>query len=202
MRQTVMWLGLALTCLGAPVAEAAKDDRTKPIAIESERSGTYNDRSKRVEWEGPVLLTQGSLQLRAALLEVEERKDGSHHARALSKGGEPVRFAQALDAPGERLEGQADRIEYDSGNDTVNFVGGALVRRLKGAQLLSELTGATILYNSRTETVQVQAGQSSPHPQGRTRMVMMPRSAAASEAAPAASAVPLKSTPALPPVRR
>ena len=188
-----------LLTLACGLAFAAKDDRTKPLAIESERGGTVNQQSGRVEWEGPVLLVQGSLQLRAGRLEVERRSDDTVFALAAGKPTEPVRFAQTLNAPGESLEGSAERIEYDNRAETVRFAGGAVVRRMKGALVLDELIGATIVYNSRTEILSVEPGQTSAQPQGKVRMVILPRAAAASapEAATPASGVPLQTTPAL-----
>lgn len=192
---------LALAC-GA--ALAAKDDRNKPLVIESDQGGTLNQQTGRTEWLGPVLLVQGSLQLRAARLEAERRSDDSHFAVAGGKPNEPVRFSQALNTPGETLEGSAERIEYDTRAETVRFAGGAVVRRLKGSQVLDELTGATIVYNSRSEILSVEPGQTSLQPQGKVRVVMMPRAASAPVEAPAApaSSVPLQTTPALPPPKK
>ncbi|MFO1250224.1 MAG: lipopolysaccharide transport periplasmic protein LptA [Inhella sp.] len=199
------YLPLLALALALPLAQAAKDDRTKPLIIESDQGGTINQQTGRTEWTGPVLLVQGSLQVRASRLEAERRADDSHFAVAAGKPSEPVRFSQALNTPGETLEGSAERIEYDTRAETVRFAGGALVRRMKGNQVLDELTGATIVYNSRSEILSVEPGQTSPQPQGKVRVVMMPRPApAASAPAPAApaSSVPLQTTPALPPPKK
>lgn len=195
-------LPVLMLALALPLAQAAKDDRNKPLIIESDKGGTVNQQTGRTEWNGPVLLVQGSLQLRAARLEAERRSDDSHMAVAGGTPNEPVRFSQALNTPGETLEGSAERIEYDTRAETVRFVGGALVRRLKGRQLLDELTGAAIVYNSRTEILSVEPGQTSLQPQGKVRVVMMPRNASASEPAAAASGVPLQTAPALPPPKK
>jgi len=193
-------LGLGMACS----AQAAKDDRNKPLVIESAHDGTLNQQTGRMEWNGPVLLVQGSLQLRSSRLVAERRSDGSHFAVAGGKPNEPVQFRQALDQPGEVLEGQAERIEYDTQAETVRFAGGALVRRMKGNSLVDELTGAAIIYNSRTEILSVEPGQTSLQPQGKVRMVLMPRAASAPPEAPAspASGVPLQTTPALPPPKK
>ena len=188
---------LLALALCAPAAQAAQGDRTRPLAIENDGGGVFNAQTRRTEFSGKVLLTQGSLQMRANRLEAQQREDSSVFVLAQGSPGEPVRFEQARDVPGERIAGQAERIEYDSAAETVRFVGGATVRRLRNGQVADEVTGAVIVYSSRAETFAVEGGQTAPQPGGRVRVIMMPRDAAA--APTPASGVPLKTTPALTP---
>lgn len=191
----VVALGLLTAALST--AWAAQGDRTRPMAIENEGGGVYNAQTRRTEFSGKVLLTQGTLQMRANRLEAQQRDDGSVFVLAQGAPTEPVRFEQARDVPGERIAGQAERIEYDSAADTVRFVGGATVRRLRQGQVADEVTGAVIVYNSRAETFAVEGGQTAPQPNGRVRVILMPRDAAS---APAAEpGVRLQPTPALSP---
>ncbi|MCZ8234059.1 MAG: lipopolysaccharide transport periplasmic protein LptA [Inhella sp.] len=191
----VVALGLLTAALST--AWAAQGDRTRPMAIENEGGGVYNAQTRRTEFSGKVLLTQGTLQMRANRLEAQQRDDGSVFVLAQGAPAEPVRFEQARDVPGERIAGQAERIEYDSAADTVRFVGGATVRRLRQGQVADEVTGAVIVYNSRAETFAVEGGQTAPQPNGRVRVILMPRDAAS---APAAEpSVRLQPTPALSP---
>ena len=122
-----MGLGLALALPGSVMAAAG--DRTRPVNIESDGGGVYNQRTGRTELSGRVVLTQGTLQMRSRRMEAQQRDDGSTFALAQGDPTEPVRFEQARDLPGERVTGQAERIEYDSRAETVRFVGGATVRR-------------------------------------------------------------------------
>jgi lipopolysaccharide export system protein LptA len=187
-----------LWALAAWPASAAQGDRTRPLAIENDGGGIYNAQSRRTEFSGKVLLTQGTLQMRANRLEAQQRDDGSVFVLAQGSPTEPVRFEQARDVPGERIAGQAERIEYDSAAETVRFVGGATVRRLNQGQVADEVTGAVIVYNSRAETFAVEGGQTAPQPNGRVRVILMPRDAASAVPAPA-GAVPLRASPGLPP---
>ncbi len=190
---------LAVLVASQPAAHAAQGDRTRPLAIENDGGGVFNAQTRRTEFSGKVLLTQGTLQMRATRLEAQQRDDSSVFVLAQGTPIEPVRFEQARDVPGERIAGQAERIEYDSAAETVRFVGGATVRRLRNGQVADEVTGAVIVYSSRAETFAVEGGQTAPQPGGRVRVIMMPREAANAPAAPAASGVPLQSTPALSP---
>lgn len=190
-------LGLALMACGAAGVQAAQGDRTRPLAIENDGGGVFNAQTRRTEFSGKVLLTQGTLQMRANRLEAQQRDDSSVFVLAQGSPTEPVRFEQARDVPGERIAGQAERIEYDSAAETVRFVGGATVRRLRNGQVADEVTGAVIVYSSRAETFAVEGGLTAPQPGGRVRVIMMPRDAAGAPAA--ASSVPLQGTPALTP---
>lgn len=191
----VVALGLLTALLSA--TWAAQGDRTRPLAIENEGGGVYNAQTRRTEFSGKVVLTQGTLQMRANRLEAQQRDDGSVVVLAQGMPAEPVRFEQARDVPGERIAGQAERIEYDSAAETVRFVGGATVRRLHQGQVADEVTGAVIVYNSRAETFAVEGGQTAPQPNGRVRVILMPRDAASAPAA--GPGVRLQPAPALPP---
>lgn len=190
-------LCLALAAASVPVTQAAQGDRTRPLTIENDGGGVFNAQTRRTEFSGKVLLTQGTLQMRANRLEAQQRDDSSVFVLAQGAPTEPVRFEQARDVPGERIAGQAERIEYDSAAETVRFVGGATVRRMRNGQVADEVTGAVIVYSSRSETFAVEGGQTAPQPGGRVRVIMMPRDAANTPAA--ASGVPLQTAPALTP---
>lgn len=198
MRRLALCMAVMAALLASlPAAHAAQGDRTRPLAIENDGGGVFNAQTRRTEFSGKVLLTQGTLQMRATRLEAQQRDDSSVFVLAQGTPAEPVRFEQARDVPGERIAGQAERIEYDSAAETVRFVGGATVRRMRNGQVADEVTGAVIVYSSRAETFAVEGGLTAPQPGGRVRVIMMPREAASAPAA--ASGVPLQSTPALTP---
>jgi len=185
---------LALAAAGwAGPAQAEKADRDKPINIVSERGGRLDVIKQRTEFNGSVVLSKGSMVLRAERLDVRETSDGYYQAFANGEAGKPVTFRQARDVPGEFIEGSAEQLEYDSRADTVRFIGNAVVRRMRGAAVSDEVTGAVINYDNRSEVFSVDGGQNSPHPNGKVRVVMMPRAASAPEPAP--SAPPLQLQP-------
>ncbi len=190
---------LALALTAGPVL-AEKADRLKPMVFTAEKRGRLDGVNQRTELEGNVVITKGSLLLRAEKVDVKETPEGFHLAHAYGVAGQPVRFRQARDTPGESIEGLADQLEYDTRSETVRFIGNASVRRLRGAAVADEVTGAVIVYDSRTEVFTLEGGNASPNPNGRTRIVLMPREVP--EAAASAPALSLQPSTTLTPPRR
>lgn len=156
-------------------AFAEKADRLKPMVFTSEKQGRIDNVNQHTQLIGNVVITKGTLLLRAEKVDVRETPDGFAQAFASGKAGEPVSFRQARDTPGEAIEGVADQLEYDTKTETVHFIGNATVRRTHGATVTDEVTGAVIVYDSRSEVFTLEGGHASPNPNGRTRIVMMPR---------------------------
>jgi lipopolysaccharide export system protein LptA len=144
-----------------------------------------------VVFNGNVVVAQGTMAIRAERVELRERPDGHRSATALGSGGKPATFRQKREGIDEFIEGQAERIEYDSRGDVVRFLGNAQVRRLRGTTPADEITGNLITYDNGNETFSVQgaptvAGNGASAPGGgRVRVVITPKPDAA---APAASA--------------
>ena len=114
-------------------ALAEKADRSKPLTIEADQPGSVDLLKQVVVFNGNVVVTQGTMAIRADRVEVRERPDGYRIAIAVGSAGKPAVFRQKRDGVDETIEGEAERIEYDSRGDVVRFVGNAQVRRLRGA---------------------------------------------------------------------
>lgn len=191
---------LIALALAAGPALAEKADRTKPMVFTAEKQGRIDSVNQRTELVGNVIITKGSLLLKAERVDVRETRDGYHQAFASGAPGQPVSFRQARDKPGESIEGVADQLEYDTRTETVRFIGNATVRRMRGAAVDDEVTGAVIVYDSRSEVFTLEAGSASPNPNGRTRIVIMPRPEAADAPASAPPpALPLQPSTTLSP---
>lgn len=196
---------LALAALATgPAAHAEKADRNKPMVFTAEKQGRLDSVNQHTELMGNVIITQGSLTLRAEKVDVRQTRDGYIQAYANGGGGRAVSFRQARDTPGEAIDGTADQLEYDTRTDTVRFIGNANVRRTRGTTVADEVTGAVIVYNSRTEVFTLEGGTASPNPSGRTRIVMMPRPQPGDDAAsaPAGNNLPLQPSTTLTPPRK
>lgn len=196
---------IALALAAGPVL-AEKADRLKPMVFTAEKQGRLDSINQRTELTGNVIITRGSLMLRADKVDVRETREGYIQAFANRAPDQPVTFRQARDTPGEAIEGVADQLEYDTRTETVRFIGNATVRRTRGTAVADEVTGAVIVYDSRTEVFTLEGGSASPNPNGRTRIVMMPRvspetGASAPPAAPPAS-LPLQPSTTLTPPRK
>ena len=185
---------LAGTALLCATAMAEKADRSKPMVLESEQPCTVNLLKRTSLCSGNVVVSQGTLQIRADRLELRETPEGHQMAQA-SGGDKLATYRQKRDGVDEVVEGQAQRIDYDSRSGTLRFEGQAQVRRLRGAVLAEEITGAVVVWDTVAEVFNVRGGAVSPdNPSGRVRAVIAPR--AVTEAASATSNG-LKTSPSL-----
>lgn len=193
---------LAVTCAAAwgPSAHAERADRSKPMVVEADRPGTVDLQRQVVVFNGNVVISQGTMVLRADRVEMREMPDGFRAASAIGGSGRQASWRQRRDGAGEEIvEGVADRIEFDGKADTLRFVGNGSVRRLRAGTVADEITGATILWDNLAEVFRVEGGApTAANPGGRVRVVLSPRAEAASAAAsgaapgvPPASAAPL-----------
>lgn len=193
-----------LAALAAAPAFAEKGDRFKPLNVEADQPGRIDLLNQHVVFNGNVVVTKGTMTIRAGRIEVRETPDGYHSAVAIGAANKPATFRQKRDGVDEWIEGEAERLEYDGKTDTIRFVSNAAVRRLRGSTVADEIAGNVVSYDSIAEVFSVSGGAAATpaNPGGRVRAVLTPRegSAAAAEAAAAAAsepAPPLKLSPAL-----
>ena len=190
-----------LACVLTSPAQAEKADRGKPLNVAADRQGTFDLLKQVVVFSGNVIITKGSIAIKADRVEVRELPDGYRVAVALGTAGRPATFRQKRDGVDEYIDGQADRLEYEEKPDVIRFVNNAVVRRLRGASIGDEVVGSLITYDNTTEVFSVSGGTpatAAGSPGGRVRAVLTPREGtpAAAEAASQAG-VPLKASPAL-----
>ena len=152
------------------IAHAERADRTKPLTIDADKSGTFDLGKKIVTYVGNVVVAQGSLAIRAEHVELRQLADGRRVATALGVAGRPATFRQKREGLDETIEGTAERIEYDDRSDTVRFVGTAAVRRLRGGTTADEITGALITYDNLNEVFVVQGKPGGTLDAGRDRV--------------------------------
>lgn len=182
------WLALAALLAGAP-AQAERADRNKPMSIEADQPGSVDLQRQVVIFNGNVVISQGTMLLRADRVELRERPDGYREAKAIGSAERPASFRQKRDGVDEIVEGAAERIEFDARTDTLRFVGNAAVRRLRAGVVADEITGSLITWDNTNELFNVTGGAPSPaNPSGRVRAVFAPRQDEAASAAPPASA--------------
>ena len=91
-----------LLALAPAAAVAEKADKDKPTNIEANKASS--DDAKRMSiFEGNVLLTKGTVVVRADRIVVRQDADGFQFATAY---GNPVRFRQKGDPKGGRWDGR------------------------------------------------------------------------------------------------
>jgi len=166
-RRRVLALALAAALAGAAHAERA--DRDKPVNIEADRM-LADDAKQTVEFDGRVVMTQGTFTLRADRITVRQDKDGFQFGVAV---GSPATFREKRDGADEWIEGQAKRIEYDGRAQRVELFDQARVARDK-----DEVRGNYISYDQRGEVYRVQGAkdtQAQPAREERVRAVIQPK---------------------------
>ena len=123
---------------------AEKADRSRPMTLESDQPCTVSLLKQTSVCSGNVVISQGTLQLRADRLELRETPEGYQMAVAIGNAAKPATYRQKRDSADEVVEGQAQRIDYDSRAGTLRFEGAAVVRRLRGSTVADEIQGALI----------------------------------------------------------
>ena len=181
----------ALLALAAP-ARAETGDREKPINYSADR-GDLNYETKIGKLDGNVVVTQGTIIVRADRVTFRQNPDNSMQVTAY---GNPVTFRQKRDGSDEYYEGYAQRIEYDGAQDLLELFDRALLKR--GTD---EIRSNYISYNTKTEVFKAEgrpdtpaAAASDTGPGARVRGTFQPREgglappAAGEKAAPKAPA--------------
>ena len=153
------------------VAFSEEADRDKAIEIESDTM-TVDDAKSISIYKGDVILTQGTLIIRAHELTVREDSQGFQHSTAI---GKPTIFKQKREGREDYIEGSAKRIEYDGHMDKVHLYSGASVKRGNDT-----VFGDYIMYDTNAEFAQALSGSTKDGDgnevkKGRTRAIIKPK---------------------------
>jgi lipopolysaccharide export system protein LptA len=195
----------ALALCAAPALHAEDADRDKPMNAEADAL-RYDDLKQTSVFTGNVVITKGSTVIRGARVDVSQDPQGYQQAVVVAAPGKLAYYRKKRDGVDEFIEGEGERIEYDSRPDVVKFLRQAVLRRYKGAVLSDETTGSQITYDNVSDVFTVDGGaqnRTATNPSGRVRALLSPRTPAAvpgaapAPAAPMAAPAPLRSSPAL-----
>ena len=174
------------------VARAEKADRSLPMNVTADAL-RYDDQKQTSAFSGHVVLTKGSILIRGERIDVHQDADGYQHGLVTAEPGKLAFFRQKREGLDEFIEGEGETITYDSRAETVSFSGVAQLRRYRGATLVDEVSGALIVYNSRTDVFSVD-GSVTPLVQGkpgaRVRAMLSPKPQAAASGVPAPLVLP------------
>ena len=102
--------------------QALKDDIEKPVYINA-NSVLFNKSKGLGVYEGNVSIVQGSLDIRAAKIEINA--PGGEITKITATGG-PVKFQQKMD-DGKLAKGQANRVVYQVANKRIVLDGNATI---------------------------------------------------------------------------
>jgi lipopolysaccharide export system protein LptA len=177
-----------LLILHATAAFAERADRSKPIVVEADAMSA-DDQKQVTTWERNVIVTQGTMQIRAEKVIVQQFPDGTQNATAW---GKPVSFRQKREGMDEYVEGFGERLEYRGKDEQVSFFNQARVRRGQ-----DELRGNFISYNAHTEFFEAKGSEAGRG--GRVRGVFQPSSKDSGTPAKSAETLPLQPSRTLTP---
>lgn len=143
-------LGLAACVLACGASFAERADALKQIKVQAD-SGFANMINQGGMAEGNVVLTRGTLIMKAGKLSLTEDPEGYKAATLLAAPGALATFRQKRDGGDLWVEGEAERIDYDDKTDIVKLSGKAKVTSLEGTRVTNRAEGPFISYDSRKE---------------------------------------------------
>ena len=138
-------LAIAASCAAlalASLAHAEQADREKPINFSGD-TGDANLQARGGTLVGHVIITQGTLEIRADRIVFRQNADNTLSATAY---GNPVALRQKRDGVDEYYEGYAQRLEYDGSKQLVELFDNALLKRGQ-----DEIRSNYVSYNTATE---------------------------------------------------
>ena len=167
-------LALCLLTVLPTAVLAEKGDREKPINLEADRI-SIDDIKKQQIFEGNVILTQGTMQIRTNRLVVTQDADGFQKGVATGGANGLARFKQKREGSNDYVEGEGERIEHDAREEKTEFFVRAWVK-----SGLDEVKGQYISYDALTEKYVVTngAGQTKSakgEAQARVRAIIQPK---------------------------
>ena len=153
---------------------AERADREKPINLEADRI-SIDDVKKVQTFEGNVVLTQGTLQIRANRLVVVQDADGFQKGSAISGANGLARFRQKREGKDDFIEGEGERIEHDARNEKTEFFTRAWVKsgmdEIKGNYVSYDALNEKYLVTSSTGDTKNATGAA----QARVRAIIQPK---------------------------
>ena len=198
-----IFTAICLAILSLSPVGAENADRDKPMNAEADAL-RYDDLKQTSVFTGNVVITKGSTIIRGAQVDVKQDPEGYQQAVVIAAPGKLAYYRKKREGRDEFIEGEAERIEYDSRQDVVKFIRSAVLRRYNGAVLADETTGSQINYDNKTDVFTVDGGaqnRTATNPSGRIRALLSPRVAASAAGGPApaplAPPAALRSSPAL-----
>ncbi len=197
-RPVLAMLALCASLLAWPCL-AERADRDKPMQIEAD-SMRHDEARLLTQFTGKVLITKGTLIMRAARMEVQQDTQGRQVARLWAAPTERVFFRQKREGLQEYTEGEAEEVTYDNRTDIVTLVRRAEMRVLRGSEVANQLQGHTIVFNNLTEVITVD-GQASQASEQRVRATLVPR-AKTGDTSATTTTPPLRTSPGLAPLTK
>jgi lipopolysaccharide export system protein LptA len=162
---------LTLCLLAAQPALAEKADRDKPMHLEANRI-SIDDAKKIQILEGDVVVTKGTMILKADRIVITEDQYGFQKGTAFGSKSRLATFRQKKEGKDEYVDGEAERIEYDTNSEIAELFHRAWIKSAE-----DQVRGDYIWYDAISEKYLVTAGESRDPkaPPPRVRAVIQPK---------------------------
>jgi lipopolysaccharide export system protein LptA len=151
--------------------QARSSDRSQLMNLGSDRQSGSLDENSVNTLSGNVVITQGTLDIRAGKADIYQR--GGEPVRAVMTGS-PVILKQQMD-DGSPMTAKADRIEYDMVADVILLIGNYTVTTPRGST-----NGQRLTYDLKSGRIE-SGGQGN----GRVTMTIQPKAKQAPKPVPA-----------------
>lgn len=167
-------LAVLTLLLASAAVQAERGDRAQPLKFDAGQMRIDGKRKVQV-LSGGVEINQGTMQIKAAQVELRETPQGQVAVAEGSAESPLVQFRQKRDGVDEWIEGQAQRIEYDAGAQVVRLLQRAQVRLLRAGVQADQVNGDLIVYDNARDVFEVQGGATGSSSGGRVRGTVTPR---------------------------
>ncbi len=200
----LLLLPVCFAALLAP-AHAEKADRNKTAFIEADHLNV-DDVKQINSFTGNVVLTKGTIVMRAVRIDMHEDPDGYQFGVITGVPDKPAFFRQKREGLEEFIEVEAEHIDYNGRTDVVKFTGKVLFRRLRGTVLADEVSAESMVYENLIDKYTIDGsvpGNTAPAPGQRVRAMLTPKpeSTASAPSAKASAPLPKVSAPVAPTLR-
>lgn len=171
---------VALATFLCQPALAEKADRDKPMQLEANKM-SIDDVKKIQILEGNVVITKGTLVLKAERIVLTEDAYGFQKGTAFAGSSGKATFRQKREGRNDYIEGEAQRIEYNSNSEVAELFQRAQIRSGE-----DEVQGDYIWYDAVSEKFLASASESRTPgaPAGRVRATIQPRNKGSEAAQP------------------
>ena len=178
---------LLIVSLISSAALAERADRDKPLQLEANRI-SIDDAKKIQILEGDVVLIKGTMILKSDRVVIVEDQYGFQKGTAFGGKDGLARIRQKREGREEYMEGEAERIEYNTSNGVAELFHRAWVKSGE-----DEVKGDYIWYDGISEKYLVTAGETRNPKAGpaRVRAIIQPKNKGV-EPAPATKGNPLE----------
>ena len=160
-----------------------------------------DDINKVQIFEGNVVLTQGTMQIRTGKLVVTQDADGFQKSVATGGPNGLARFRQKRDGKDDYIEGEGERVVHDARSEKTEFFARAWIRNgqdeVKGHYISYDALSEKYLVTNNSGATKSATGET----QARVRAIIQPKSKTAPAADNKDEALSLKPSPSTNPER-